>query len=160
LTDFATIAASGGAMVLRVRDRASLHLNMPQGGSVCRLVLFREAALHKHPKERQRTIGAPASRQDENSGAKALNRRESPEHPAGGFPFFGSLKTVLSFRKRKERTGFSPHPATRRGTIATPFLLSLAKEETVLRAKEERRFRRALHKPGLFSRCGNAVFVT
>jgi len=27
-----------------------------------------------------------------------------------------------------------------RGTTATPFLLSLAKEETVLRAKEERRF--------------------
>jgi len=104
------------------------------------MFLFREAALHKHPKERQRTVDAPANRQDGNSDAKALNRRESPEHPAGGFPFFGSLKTVLSFRKRKERTGFSPYPTARRGTIATPFLLSLAKEETVLRAKEERRF--------------------
>ena len=88
----------------------------------------------------ERTVGAAASRQDENSGATRQNRRESPRHPAGGFPFFGSLKTVLSFRKRKERTGFGPSLPLRRGTIATPFLLSLAKEETVLRAKEERRF--------------------
>ena len=52
-----------------------------------------------------------------------------------------------------------PFPAGR-GTTATPFLLSLAKEETVLRAKEERRFWRAFLKLGSFSRCGNAVFVT
>jgi len=104
------------------------------------LFLFREAALHRHPKERQRTIDAPANRQDGNSAAKARNRRESPEHPAGGFPFFGSLKTVLSFRRRKERTGFSPYP-TAQGDKCNPISsFLLRKEETVLRAKEERRF--------------------
>ena len=102
--------------------------------------MFREAVLHRHPKERERTVDAPANRQDGNSAAKALNRCESQEKSAGGFPFFGSLKTVLSFRKRKERTGFRNRSPRRRGTTATPFLLSLAKEETVLRAKEERRF--------------------
>jgi len=34
--DFAAIGRSAGAMVLRVRDRASLRLNMPQVGSVPR----------------------------------------------------------------------------------------------------------------------------
>jgi len=71
------------------------------------VVLFREAILHSHPKERQRTVDAPANRQDGNSAAKALSRRESPRQSAKRF----SLRKfeTISLLPQQKRNGFKNH---------------------------------------------------
>ena len=65
------------------------------------MFLFREAVLHSYPKERERTEDVPASRQDGNSVAAGLNRRQSAGSRQSVF-LYGSLKPFLFCRRKRE----------------------------------------------------------
>ena len=81
----------------------------------------------RHTKEQQRTIDAPANRQDENSDAARQNRCESPRHPAKRLSFLWKSENGSFLSQEKGKNWFQSAPCGAREDELQPhFFFPLA----------------------------------